>query len=222
MGTERMTLEAAVARFGLIDAEFISCSCLPGNEVGELVVKFYPYWEHPTYLHAMESGKTWQVPGRDEGAQIVTVRAYGIQEILLRRRTRVQEWAAPSTHPALFRFEDHGEVICETEPDPRTLLRALRRRLRDEFDDQLLLTASGYGRDLTEPVSLGEFPRSLCVPLREELCALGVELSPARDLEARTLPSMLLIDHQDYVIAERFEVEVPQFRFHPSWVTMGV
>ncbi len=221
MGSDIVSLEDLVSRFGMIDAEFVSTDCLPGAEVGKYVVRFYPYWEHPTYLEAMELGKVWSVPGREEGAQCVTVRAYGIQEVLLRSRPRVSEWSAPHSHPALFRFESSAEIICETEPNPRDLLRRLRARLRDEFDDDVLLSASGYGRDLTEPVSLGEFPRSLYIPLREELLALGVELLESPELPAGKVPPMLLLDGQDYVIAERFDVEVPKFRYHPSWVTLG-
>lgn len=221
MGSAIFSLEDVVARFGLIDAEFVSNDCLPGAAVGKYVVRFYPYWEHPTYLHAMELGRTWSVPGRDEGAELVTVYAHGVEEVLLRKRSRVLEWSQPSKHPSLLRFENRAEIVCETEPNPRELLRRLRMRLRDEFDDQLLLAASGYGRDLTEPVSLGEFPRSLYLPIREELVSLGVELRDTAVPPASSIPPILLLDGQDYIIAERFEVEVPEFRFHPAWVTMG-
>ncbi len=54
MGSDIVSLEDLVSRFGLIDAEFVSTDCLPGAEVGKYVVRFYPYWEHPTYLEAME------------------------------------------------------------------------------------------------------------------------------------------------------------------------
>ena len=48
-------------RFGHIDAEFVKSADRLSSDGGtaELVVRFYPWWEHPQYLSARERGEDW-------------------------------------------------------------------------------------------------------------------------------------------------------------------
>jgi len=217
---EVLTRAAAEQRFGLIDATFVFTDCLPGKQEATYVVRYYPYWDHPTYHHAMEIGKPWKVVGRAEAEQEVHVRLHGVQSVKLRERPQISEWSFPSAHPALFEYEEQLDITCESELAPK----ALRRKLRAEWVDVLgegeLMRVSGLGRDPIEPFHLGTFPRSLASSIETALSELSVDFRTRVASPASNVPEMLLIDGEDYVLCERLEVELPEFRHHPSWVVL--
>jgi hypothetical protein len=66
-----------VDRFGHIDAEFVKSTGLFSSDdaIAELVVRFYPWWEHPQYLSAVERGERWGFSSYEAGKREVTVRA---------------------------------------------------------------------------------------------------------------------------------------------------
>ena len=53
----RLTVE----RFSHIDAEFVKATSnlSPEGGTAELVVRFYPWWEHPLYMAAQARGDNW-------------------------------------------------------------------------------------------------------------------------------------------------------------------
>lgn len=214
-----VNLFEATERFGLIDAELLEFRCQPGKD-GLIEVSFYPFWEHPIYQQAIESGKQWVVRGREAGAKVVRVRVEGVHELRLSRRDSIREWSAPVAHEALFRFEAVGELLVESEFEPRELRKRLRARHMDFASENTLLGCCGYGRDLMPPVSLGELPASLFHPVRDELFAMGVEFEILRTPPSGTPPQMLMIDGHDYVIADRFVFEIPEFEHHADWVLL--
>jgi hypothetical protein len=65
-----------VDRFGHIDAEFVKSTGLFSSDgaIAELVVRFYPWWEHPQYRSAVERGERWGFSSFEGGKREVTVR----------------------------------------------------------------------------------------------------------------------------------------------------
>ena len=67
--------------------------------------------------------------------------------------------------------------------------------------------------------SLGRFPASVGAAVRSVLDGLGVGyLEQDLGVSSETLPVMLLIDGEDYLIADDFDVDVPDFEHSPEWV----
>lgn len=68
--------------------------------------------------------------------------------------------------------------------------------------------------------SLGRFPASVVSAVHSVLDELGVDYLEQEPLiPSEPLPVMLLIDGEDYLIAEDFEVDVPEFEHNTDWVT---
>src|SRR5688572_1991161 len=68
---------ATLERFGHIDSEFVraSASFTPERGTAEVVVRFYPWWEHPLYVAARERGYQWGFSSYEEGMREVVVTA---------------------------------------------------------------------------------------------------------------------------------------------------
>jgi hypothetical protein len=67
------------------------------------------------------------------------------------------------------------------------------------------------------PFSLGYFPFTLYNIVKEELQRADVRLHLARSPVKRNLPVVLLMDGDDYIVADDFEVDVPDFEHRPEW-----
>jgi hypothetical protein len=68
--------------------------------------------------------------------------------------------------------------------------------------------------------SLGRFPVSVVGAVRSALDDLDVSYFGAPvEVSDRPLPVMLLIDDEDYLIAEDFDVDVPDFEHDSAWVS---
>ncbi len=68
---------AVVDRFSHIDAEFVSSTSTLSPEGGQaaLVVRFYPWWEPPSYIAALERGEDWGFSSYESGKPVVQVSA---------------------------------------------------------------------------------------------------------------------------------------------------
>jgi hypothetical protein len=68
--------------------------------------------------------------------------------------------------------------------------------------------------------SLGRFPVSVVGAVRSALDDLDVSYFGAPvEVSDQPLPVMLLIDDEDYLIAEDFDVDVPDFEHDSAWVS---
>jgi hypothetical protein len=67
------------------------------------------------------------------------------------------------------------------------------------------------------PYTLGPFPRTVFRLIRDELLAMGVEVFVIHEPREQPLPKLLLIDEEDYIIAEDFQDDVPEFEHREEW-----
>ncbi len=217
MTTKRFNFRNIRDRFTHIDATLVACNCLPGADESRYVVRFYAWWEHPLYRAAIKSGENWGFTDVDEGARDVTVIAKNTCAVHLSTRANVTDWDFCEAHPALWRYEDRAEIFCNSNVDREALFdRVLARRL--PFVDAAVLSEHlGLRARYTAPYSLGYFPHSLFTVIRAELEDMGARLQLPRLPERKETPVLFLIDGEDYVIADDFDLEVPEFEHRPEW-----
>jgi hypothetical protein len=213
-----------------IDATFESCVIsIPGES--HYSVRFYPWLEHPAFLDLADSGE-WQAHWPTEAAKVVTVYPVGLIEAYVRDRAEVTELEfVDSPHPFLWEFETEENILCRDPLPPGALTELpsmIAAVLPYDADPESLssllnplrwsnprFAESGRGG-----FSLGRFPTSVVGAVRSVLDELAVGYLEQEPLiPSETLPVMLLIDGEDYLIAQDLEVDMPEFEHNPDWVT---
>jgi len=222
----RISWREAIKRFTHIDARFVGCEIgLPRHD-GFFTVEFYPWWEHPQYLEAREEGKTWGVQAGAEGFSEVTVYPKGVIKFQISRQDDVIDWDFTQEHPLLWQYEEQGTITCN---QPLTLeqwmqIAALAKSRLTGYNRKAdvagyaIQQVSWFG--YTASFSLGHFPYTLFHVLRpvldEQDIRCFVPFSP-KPPEASERPVLFLRDDDDYIIADDFEIDVPEFVHKPEW-----
>lgn len=210
-------------RFNHIDAQFIGCEVgLPAHD-GFYTVSLYPWFEHPLYLAAREAGQNWGFANSSGGYREVTVYPKNVAEFLLKRQTTVTDWDFTQEHPLLWKYENSGTITCHS---------ALTLTQWMEISALVKGELTGYHREgniaefaveqvhrwgHTSSFSLGSFPYSVFQVLCPILDAQNVRYFVPFEAKPKDLPVLFLIDGDDYIIADDFEVEVPEFIHKPEW-----
>jgi len=207
-------------RFTHIDAEFVSCTLGFDGTPSKYTVSFYPWWEHPAFVEAMESGKSWGFASGGDGSMPVTVYPKGLVEFRLTGREQVVDSAFLETHPLLWPYEDRGQIFCNSNPPLAKVVEGIREALPDvpkegiySYVDPLL--------PYEAPFCLGTFPLTLFNVVDNVLADLGVGTFISPRPEAKAMPVLFLIDDSDYIIAEDFDIDVPEFEHRPEWFKPG-
>ncbi|HEV7506682.1 MAG TPA: hypothetical protein VGS07_17440 [Thermoanaerobaculia bacterium] len=207
-----------VDRFIHIDADFVSATSrlTPEGGEAEVVVRFYPCWEHPLYKAALSRGERWGFSSAcGAGVREVRVKAVRPWVVHLSPRPNVIDWRFEIEHPLLWNF-DEATLYVNGPYEPRALLDGLSAlKLRNVSRADLLPHVDLLSRPST--------PRALKIPTQ----LLDPALSVFRDLnvpvfaprtQRRPSPEVVfLIDEEDYIIADDFEVDVPEFQHEPEW-----
>lgn len=202
-----------------IDAEFVRADLdLPGGSASYTVRLDSP-WEDPAFqaLTAVEQPRD-VCAGR---AARITVRIFarGVHACCLSPRRKIVDLAFSEDNPRLWSYHDTAQVFCTS---PLTVDRAIElldlvrsavgqcgnpyHFLNVPPDSRLFYqwTASGS-------CSLGRFPLPLFTRVIAWLDAIGAQYFVPRQHEVRaSVPSILFIDGEDYIIADDFELDVPQ------------
>ena len=224
----RISWQDITKRFSHIDAEFVRCEIgLPDHD-GFYIVELYPWWEHPLYLQAREKNQSWGFTGSSEGKQEVTVYPKGVIKFQISRvpayqLTDVVNWDFTQEHPLLWQYERQGAITCHS---PLTVMRwmeiasLVQNKLSgynhaEDISQYAIQQVYRFGH--TASFSLGEFPKTLFEALRQVLDEQTIRYFVPAEPKAIELPVLFLIDGDDYIIAEDFEIEVPEFVHKPEW-----
>lgn len=203
-------------RFTHIDARFVSCELGFDGVTPRYSVSMYPWWEHPAYIEARNAGKSWGFADCEGGYKEVVVFPQGLIEFRMSRCSDVIDWAFYEDHPLLWPYEDSDQVFCNSDPPLGELVERVRKAIPhvpkadiySYLDPRLPYKA---------PFCLGSFPFTLFAVVENELSDLGVATFISRRPEARTMPILFLIGGTDYIIADDFVVDVPDFEHRPEW-----
>lgn len=208
-------------RFGHIDGRVVSADvCFrPQDEVAtaRVVLSLYPWWEHPLYLAALAAGTNWGFDHGDEACREVVVEA--IEPLLceLRPRDSAIDMVFHTEHPMLWEFEDTGQIFCNSDFEPRALLKALAERHMPNVDQRSLLRYLSPFPLYKAPFSLDRLPFTLFHHVKAELQRMNVRLFIASEPKARPSPIALSIDDGVVMVAKDFFLEVPEFEHRPKW-----
>ncbi|MGI4787474.1 MAG: hypothetical protein ACRYFS_01345 [Janthinobacterium lividum] len=219
----RISWREVTKRFSHIDAHFVRCEIgLPQHD-GFFTVELYPWWEHPLYLEAWKDNKNWGFSGSTEGLLEVTVYPKDVMKFQISRQSEVIDWDFTQEHPILWQYEKQGQITCN---GPMTLEQwmeisaVVKERLTGynreaDIADYATRQIHRYGH--TSSFSLGSFPYTVFTVLRQVLDEQDTRYYAASEPEATEMPVVFLIDADDYIIANDFEIDVPEFVHKPEW-----
>ena len=205
-------------RFGHIDAEFVrsDVSVSPRASHASVTVRFYPWWEHPGYLHARDAGTPWGFTDAIEaGRRNVTVKAVVPYAARISQRVEVTDWVFSEEHSLLWDFAPQATLYVNGEFDVLELTERVldrhgplvtRRDLERYFDRTWRPVAS---RGIV-------IPAQLHATTVDTLTQMNVTVLPG---EAPSIPrlTVFMLDERDYIVAEDFAVDVPDFEHDPGW-----
>ena len=211
-------------RFTHINAPFVRCEfSLPDND-GFYAVSVYPWWEHPQYVEAKANKSNWGFDYGDEAYKTVTVYPMGLRQAHVSQLSEVTDWGFTQEHPLLWQYEESAQIVCN---EPLSLERwmqisqAAQKRLNGQIEQEYLAKYvslemihrwGGQGS-----FTLGSLPRPLFIAVKVALDEHKVSYFAPYVPELTELPVLFLIHENDYIIADDFEVDVPEFVHKPEW-----
>ena len=214
-------------RFSHIDARAVRCQFgLPSSD-SFYTVAFYPWWEHPLYLKAREEGTSWGFINSSEGEAEVTVYPKNLREFQISELGSVIDWNFTQQHPLLWHYEEQGKITCNTPLALERWLKiaALSQEHLTGYND--LVDVAGYALKQvyqwghTGSFHLGTFPYSLFQALLPVLDAQGIRYFIPFEPKPTQMPVLFITEKDNYIIADDFELDVPEFIHKPEWFRLG-
>jgi hypothetical protein len=215
----RVNFRLVQHRFTHIDAEFVSCVLGFSGIEPYYRVRLYPWWEHPAVVEATRAGKPWAFKQPCEGAvKEVTVLPRGLHTFRISAGPEVIDWAFLKSHPLLWPFEDQGEIICNSDVAMPELIERICKADLPHADKATIYQYVDPLLPYSSPFSLGRLPLPLFLAVRHALQSMGVRTYVFQEPQPKETPVLLLIDSADYIIADDFELDVPEFVHDPAWL----
>jgi hypothetical protein len=207
-----------VERFSHIDAEFVKSSGVFSSDGGtaELVVRFYPWWEHPQYVSAVQRGEDWGFSSYEAGTREVTVRAIHPWAFRLSPRQEVVDWRFEEVHPMLWDFAERSTVFANAPFDRTAFFDGLAELALPNVSEGDFRRHIHLQDPSNAPLGL-TMPAQLYEPVLTVFRRLAVPVFSPRSPKAPKPAVVFLIAEDDYIIAENFEVDVPEFTHDPDW-----
>ena len=207
-----------VGRFGHIDAEFVKSSgeLSSDRRTAELVVRFYPWWEHPQYVSAVQRGEDWGFSSYEAGKRDVTVRAIQPWAFRLSPRQLVEDWGFEEHHPLLWSFAEQSTVFANGPFDRGAFFDCLMGLALPNVSETDLRNYVQVPDPSKAPMGL-TMPAQLHEPVMTAFRRLGVPVFSPGSPKTPDPAVVFLIEDDDYIIAEDFEVDVPAFTHEPEW-----
>ena len=188
--------------------------------IGHFTVSLYAWWEHPKYLEARTSGKQWRITAGSDANRRVTVYPKNISEARITSECSVVHWEFLSAHPFLWHNAEEARIICNEPMTAETWSAVMDTAKENMTTTERNFDLSKYA-SLTYSSSrsfcLGSFPKPLFTGVTEALKARGIPFISSGEPKAPPPRVLFLVDGLDYIIADDFEVDVPNFEHKPQW-----
>lgn len=205
-------------RFQHIDATCVRTSIVLGDgDESRLVVSLYPWWEHPKFLDAVAKNQPWGFSGFVE--KEVTVIPINVRQCMMSTSREMTDWEWTESHPALWAYEEQGQVFVNTSYDHEKMILAVKARVDPPTSWEALTRYLPPVREYAPPFSLGRFPYSLYGPVVDALAEQGAGYFTPSKPKPRETPVALVIDGVDVLVADDFELDVPDFEHLDEWFT---
>ncbi len=203
-------------RFGHVDGEFVACSLGFPEDGPNYKLRFYPWWEHPLYLEALDINGPWAFADHEEGVREVTIYPRGLVAFAMSRCPEVSDCWFAETGPFLWSYEPEGQIFVNESVKLDELVSAVGKRLNVTTSDLRRIIEVPPGSSEEPPFSL-RLPRSVLAAAMETLEDLGVGFHKAHVPDVEALPVAFVIDDDNWIIADDFEVDFPNFEHRPEW-----
>jgi hypothetical protein len=209
-------------RFGHIDAEFVKATSTLSPEGGhaEVLVRFYPWWEHPLYLAARDRGDDWGFSSWEAGRREVRVRAIAPWAVRLSPRREVVDWRFEEQHPLLWSFAERSTVYANAPFDRPAFIDGLLALELPNVSERDIVSHLELPSTSTAPFGIS-LPAQLHGPALTVFRHLGVPVFSPGEPTVPAPAVVFLIDDDDYIIARDFEVDVPEFLHKGEWFQAG-
>lgn len=199
----RVSWQDFIGRFPEVEVRFVNCEIGLPRRDSFFTVAFYA-WDSVNTL--------------DEDVE-VTIYAKNVRQVKLSSYLECEEiegWDFTQQHPLLWHYEREGQITC---------LSPLTPPLWQQVAVQAQEALTGYNREVnvveyaarqveqwghTGSFALGRFPLPLYQVLLPILDAHGIRCFLPYEPKPTPVPVLFLIDGEDYIIADDFEVEVPE------------
>lgn len=184
-------------------------------------VRFHPGWAHPDAPR--EDGLYWS-SGDEPDAVEVTVFARNVRSVRLEQGASVVDWGFHEVHSLLLPYEPTVTLYCNDRlglEQVRGLVDAVEAVTRpwvSAWDFVPHTSVSRLAKVASRPsFCLGNLPVSLARQVRLYLGSLGASVFPeGPDPERGVLPKVLLMDRSSYLIADDFELDIPESVHRPD------
>lgn len=217
----RVNYREVLSRFGHVDGRIASAVVSLTSDVdvptARVVVRLYPWWEHPMYLAARSAGSIWGFNYGDEAARDMVIEAVSPLRCDVRIGRSATEILFSTHDPRVWEFEDEAEIVVNSALDHRELLQGVSRRLVPNVPLQAIAEYISPFASHKPPYSLGDLPFTLLGEVKAQLQAMGVRFFVAREPTARRPAVLLSIDDNIVIAAEDFILDVPEFEHRPEW-----
>ena len=219
----RISWQEAAERFSHLDARFVRAEVgFPGGN-SFFTLSLYPWWEHPLYLKARDEGARWGFADYEEGYAEMTVYPKTVRQFRLSPLCDVTDWDFCQDDSSLWQYERHGTITCNS---PLTLsqwmeIYAAAGQILPDCVEGTNAAWEAAGRvhrwGHAGSFFLGNFPRPLFNALRSVLDTEGISYFAPHTPEPTEMPVLFSVDQDNYIIADDFEVDVPEFIHNPEW-----
>ena len=199
-------------RFGHIDGVIVSAESRLAEDgllcCATVTVRYQPWFEEPQAQAAREGGG-WVVVGPDSApSRVVTIEAISPVSFEVRNGGSAIDTFFARAHPVLWRFEDWGQIVCNSDVDRRELFEGVLQVIGSPVSAADVARYLDPYSSRKPPYSLGHFPFSLFGPVMAQLDRLGVSVHVAREPRERE-PLVALFADDVVIVARDFDVLWP-------------
>jgi hypothetical protein len=219
----RVNYREVTERFTHLDGEFVSFEGRLPDGGATFAVRYYAWWEHPEVGAAIRENRAWGMKDAESGAKVVTLHALRVLEFKMSQGDEVERWGFFGEHHLLWPYEEKGIITCNSPLALETALELVEAAASNVGAPTSAMwrhvdhrNIRRYGR--TPPFVLGNFPRPAFFAIRDQLREREIEFLTTYEPTRDQVPVLFLINGDDYIIAEDFEVDIPEFEHRPELV----
>ena len=205
----RVHFRQVPAQLSDIDARYDGCR-LEFSQHAFYRVRLKPWWEHPWYVAARAKKHPFGYRATGENEHLMTMFPIGLRHFRITRRRDFVRWAFVESGPPVWPFEPHGQIFVNDRVAADALVDAVACRLavsRMELATMYVTAATWASKP---PYSL-QLPASIHDAAVAALDELGVDHLVAQRPPVVRLPVILRLDGIGEIVADDFEVDVPDF-----------
>jgi len=215
----KINYKQIVDRFSHVDAQFVSATCSFNSGENYFKICFYPWWEHPSYLKAIEHNESWGFYKTLEGMKDVTIYPINLYEYKLSKIIDVIDIIFTPDHPLLWKYQDIGMLFCNSPFDMRDLIeKVVASNIPFVHQFNIFEFLDPY-LSYSPPFALPQMPQRLFDIVKNALQEMNVKVHISKDTNNNNndTPILFLADEDNYMIADDFELDIPIFEHKTEW-----